>query len=194
MRIPLLLPVVLAALLVSCTSLKVRTDFDDEIDFLRLEKFAWLSPELRDEPGKGPDLLANPFVHNTLLDKRVRETVEEVLTGRGYRETSDEPDFHLRYEITTREVTRDTGPVYVGGGRYHGRGGVYSGYYGTYTYQEGTLIIDVIDPKTQRIAWRGWASTRISSSNQVDEEKVRRYVTAILAAFPPQKGDPPPEG
>ena len=56
---------------------------------------------------------------------------------------------------------------------------------GVYDYQQGTLIIDVVDPETQRIAWRGWA-VGPNRDGYYDEERVLSAVQAILGKFPPE--------
>ena len=74
-----------------------------------------------------------------------------------------------------------------GFGRYgYGYGvGTGVGYSGSTTYQEGTLILDVIDPATQQIAWRGWGTSQ-SRDPQMRPERLRKTVAAILARFPPK--------
>ena len=64
----------------------------------------------------------------------------------------------------SRQVERDY-PVFVsaaatatGATRYYGADGV--GYGRSGTYDEGTLIIDVIDPASQQIAWRGYGTSQ----------------------------------
>lgn len=168
---------------VGCLGPRVYTDRDPSIDFAPLETFSWLDPPLREAPREEGVPVADPFVHNTLLDKRVREAVEKALTARGYRKAdAGEADFAVRYEVVSREIVRDS-PVYIGGGygyRHYGGGAVYSN---TTSYQEGTLILDVIDPETESIAWRGWAASR-TRDGHIDAEQVSRTVEAIVKEFP----------
>ncbi len=179
-----------AALSLACTGVRVRTDYDAAIDFTPLKSFAWLDPPLREETRAEGGQSADPFTHNTLLDKRVRDEVDAWLGGHGYRPAGagESPDFLLRYELVAREVTRDS-PVFVSGGfgryGYHGYGGSSVGYSGSATYQEGTLILDVIDPATQQIAWRGWGTSQARDAH-MDPERLHKTVAAILARFPPK--------
>lgn len=180
----------LAALLsLACASVRVSTDYDEEYDFARLSTFAWIDPPLREESrSQAPS--GDPFAHNTLLDKRVRDEVETWLTSHGYREAgeSESPDFLLRWDLLSREVDRESPVVVSGGfGRYgYGWGsGVGYGYSPSRDYQEGTLILDVIDPSTQTIAWRGSGITE-SRDPHMKPERLRKSVAAILERFPPQ--------
>ncbi len=190
MRIAGLALVSIAVLSLACASVRVRTDYDDAIDFSKLKSFAWLDPPLReasrDEGGQGGD----PFTQNTLLDKRVRDEVEGWLLSHGYRLAGEreEPDFLLRYEFTSREVYRDS-PVTVSGGfgSYGSGVGIGSGvgYSPSGGSQEGTLILDVIDPATEQLSWRGWGTTQLRDSH-IGPERIRETVGAVLERFPPK--------
>ena len=178
-----------ALLSLACASVRVSTDYDQEYDFARLSTYAWLDPPLREEArAEAPS--GDPFAYNTLLDKRVRDEVESWLTSHGYRAApaGETPDFLVRYDFVTREVTRDS-PVFVSGGygRYgSGYGsGVGYGYSPSSDYQEGTLILDVIDPTTETIAWRGSGSSE-SRDPHMKPERLRKSVAAILERFPPR--------
>jgi uncharacterized protein DUF4136 len=180
----------IAVLLLACATVRVRTDYDDEVDFTRLQTYAWLDPPLReasrDEGGQSGD----PFTENTLVDKRVRDEVGAWLATHSYRAAAkgEEPDFLVRYELVSQPVTRES-PVFVTGGFGHyGSGygaGSGVGYSDSTTYQEGTLILDVIDPATQQIAWRGWGTSQARDPH-MSAERLHESVGAILARFPPK--------
>ncbi len=194
----LLLPFfVAAALSLACAGVRVSTDFDPGIDFARYQSFAWLDPPLREtSQSETPTPGLDPLLHNSLVDQRVRSAVEQALVQRGYRKVDapDAADFQLRYSVFSQDVTQDD-PVYVSGGYgwgrypYYGTGVVYGG---TTTYQQGTLILDVIDPRTERIAWRGWAPSR-TKDGYIDPQRLVTTVDAIVAKFPPTKGPVYPE-
>ncbi len=182
--------ILFSSLFVACLGPRVYTDHDASFDFAKLETYFWLDPPLREAPREEGAPPVDPFVHNTLLDKRVRGAVEAALDARGYRKAEgDDADFAIRYEVVSREIVRNS-PVYVGGAygyRHYGAGAVYSN---TTSYQEGTLILDVIDPASESIAWRGWSASR-TRDGHIDSNLVSRTVDAILEKFPP--GAPAPE-
>lgn len=173
-----------------CTTVRVKTDHDPDREFSGLRTFAWLEPPLREQPKPETGEDVDPFAHNTLLDKRVRSAVEAELTGRGYAPAAEgeTPDFLLRYHVILRDRTVSQ-PVFVGGG-YHRYPYSYSGYYGTYTYEEGTLVLDVIDPGSRQIAWRGWGRGR-TGDEHLGAEEVKTYVAEILERFPPEPAEAP---
>ena len=190
MRFARLALVLAAVLWLGCASVRVSTDYDEDYDFSRLSTFAWIDPPLREE-SRTDAPSGDPFTHNTLVDKRVRDEVEGWLTSHGYRaaRAGEAPDFLLRWDLLSREVIRDS-PVIVSGGfgSYgHGWGsGVGYGYSpSSGDYQEGTLILDVIDPDTETIAWRGSGSSD-SRDPHMKPERLRKSVAAILERFPPK--------
>jgi uncharacterized protein DUF4136 len=195
MRLARLALVATAAAALACAEVRVKTDYDDGVDFAPLRTYAWIDPPLREETREEGGPGADPFTHNTLIDKRVRDEVDGWLIAHGYRAAAagESPDFLLRYELVSRDVERDS-PVFVTGGfgRYgYGYGsGVGYGYSRSTTYQEGTLILDVIDPDSERIAWRGWGTSQ-ARELQIEPERLRKTVAAILQRFPPKpKGAP----
>jgi hypothetical protein len=182
-----------AALSLACETVRVRTDYDSAVDFAPLRTFAWIDPPLKEEARDEGAVGTDPFTHNTLLDKRVRDEVEAYLASHGYRPArpGESPDFLLRYEVVSQQITRDT-PVFVssGFGRFGYGAGSGIGYSQPTTYQEGTLILDVIDPNTHQLLWRGWGTSQTRDAN-MEPKRVKKTVAAILARFPPQaKGEP----
>jgi hypothetical protein len=70
-------------------------------------------------------------------------------------------------------------------GYYYG----YRGYWGgphldVHQYQEGTLVIDLIDAQTKELFWRGWASQVVDQTDD-PTRKINEAVAKILANFPP---------
>ena len=79
------------------------------------------------------------------------------------------------------------------GGHY---GGWYDPYWGPYggsthvsNYEEGTLVIDIVQWEKKEMAWRGLGTSILEDID--DPEKVTEYVNIwvakILAEFPPKK-------
>jgi len=186
-RAPLLL--LGLCLVLSCASLRIRTDFDPEADLASFERYAWLEEPVRERALEAGSAPRDPFTHNSLLDQRMRAEIDAQLEARGFQSVGREAaDFLLRYQVTSREGL-ESSPGFVSGG-YGGYGtGHYVGGLGVYggvsSYREGTLLIDFIDPGTERIAWRGWADRR-SRGSHIDTERLLAAVEHILAKFPPE--------
>lgn len=179
----LLLSSLAALALAACAGVRVRTDYDESIDFSRLRSYGWLEPPVVEAPASETDA-PDPFERNSLLDQRVRQAVDRELAARGFAVAEEDPAFRLQYHVVLRDRTRirpSPGAYY--GGRYGYYGGVFAGST-SYDYQEGTLIIDFIDARTGRIAWRGWA-VGTNREGYYAPERIDESVRKILAEFPP---------
>ena len=160
----------------ACYTIPVSTDYDPATDFGSFHTFAWL------EPPENPD--ANPFADNTLLRKRVREAVVAELSGRGFeRQSTDVADLLVTFHVTLEEKLR----VYDSwGGGYGYYRGAYWGSRGTYgaSYQQGTLILDLIDREAEQLIWRGWGPNAVPTADS-GRERIESGVQQILDRFPP---------
>jgi hypothetical protein len=169
-----------------CSPIKVGTDYDPTVVFTNLRTYAWM-----------PEVLENPPVQNTILDSRIRLSVERQLTAQGYRKAAPQAaDFHMAYHLTAREIRSlqtdyyDSG--YYGGYRQGHRGVGYGGMVRAETYvtsyQEGTLVLDFVDPQTKKLIWRGTAQGEVDQfvSPEAKQEKLDKAVGLMLGQFPPQ--------
>jgi hypothetical protein len=171
------------ALLASCATVRVRTDYDREIDFSHYRTYGWL--ELPEGSRRAGDEKANPFAYNSLLDKRVRRAVDRELAARGFqRVESGEVDFRINYHVILRDKLVASASDF--GSHYHPwHGGFFGGVdVEVMQFQEGTFVLDLIDAGREQLAWRGWAVGRNPDGNY-DEAEVQLAVRRILERFPP---------
>ena len=159
-----------------CSSISTSTDYDPKADFSRLRTYEW-------HPGQpsGPD---------TLTASRIARAVEDGLRARGYTRAAGAPaDFQVAYHVWVgQRVEEVPSSAYSYGWR--------SGY-GTEvrTYDEGTLVLDVIDPVAKTLLWRGTAKSAVDPDRTPEEReaKIREAVQKLLADFPPGgKPESPP--
>jgi len=169
------------AMSVGCSGVRVTTDFDPDAEFSGFKKYAWLP----DEPGQGGD----PRLHNDLIDARVRSSVDRGLADRGFEKVSlASANFLVTYYLGL-ETRIDVQTVHSSF-RYSRRG--WSGSVGTDTrvrqYERGTLLLDVLDPGSTRLVWRGSADSRVNSRSDPArrDQQIDAAVQSILNRFPPQ--------
>lgn len=167
-----------------CAS-KVQSDFDHDAIFSYYRTFDWIAPPVR---ASEEDLRSDPegpFARNSLLDKRIRAAVNRKLEKRGFRYVEgDESDFRLNYHVTFKDKLVGSGSDFGYVGRYN-RGAFSSGFnWSVRQYQEGTIIIDVVDRAKDQLVWRGWITKRNRDGN-FDEAEINRAVNEILTRFPP---------
>lgn len=178
--------VLLGLLAAGCAGINVKQDYDPSADFSRLRTFNWQSPVQKP--------VGNELVDSTLLDSRIRAAVERELVAKGHRKTAQAPDYLVAYSYTIKggiENDPDT-RVGVGVGR-----GSHSGGFGSVgvgftlggDYEQDTLIIDIIDPASNTLIWRGFARQRSKwhSDPEANIARINEAVTAILREFPPQQ-------
>jgi hypothetical protein len=182
--LPALSIALVTALLQAGCAIRVRTDFDRGTNFSSYQTFDWLAPPKR-ASAAGQSELQDPFSSNSLLDKRVRAAVERVLHARGYRRAVEaESDMRLNYHVIFRDKLAASGSNFGYYNRYR-YGGFGTGLdFSVRQYQEGTIIVDVIDRATDQLVWRGWAAGRNSDGNY-DEREISYAVERILERFPP---------
>jgi len=182
-------------LLMSCSSVTVKHDYDASYDFSQFKTYRWAAGK---EINPDDELQKHP-----LVAKRVYIAVNKVLKEKGLVEAKEgEPfDVVVLAHAGTKQRTQvtQTGGAYMGGPGPGYRGG-YRGWYdpwwgsygGTTTvnqYEESTLVIDIVSTKNKQMAWRGMGTGIVKdySNPEAQNENVKRYVTRILSEFPPHK-------
>jgi len=179
-----LLVLALALGLVGCQSVRVRSDWDPVVSFSGLQHYYWFEPPVREA--------ANPFADNTLLRNRVRTSMQEALARRGFRaqESRAEADFLVTYHVVLAEhVDVETFALSSNNfrHRHHAFATVHSLSRGD-AFQESTLIIDFLDPKSDDLVWRGWASGILATRDRNrGADVLNRGIQAILDVFPPDQ-------
>jgi hypothetical protein len=158
----------------------VRTDFDPEQDFTGYKTYRW-----PDAQQLNPN---DALQQNPLIAKRIMASVNKVLQEKGFNlAESGEVDFI----VVIHAGVEDRMQVTNWGGHY---GGWYDPWWGAYGgtttvsyYQEGTLVIDVVDTKEMELTWRGIGTDTVKGIQDPDkmQERFDQVVTKIMADFPP---------
>ncbi len=177
---PMTLPAVIALALLAmaatgCATLRVDSHAARGADLARYHTFTWSSTA--PQSTGDPRLDDNPF-----FDARVRTDVELQLAARGFEMTpSSAPDLLVRYRVSIRqkiEVTRIDAPASQDEGERTG------------VYDAGAFLIDLVDPRTDQVIWRGWADGSMEGAidrQDLMERRIDEVVTKILAQLPPRK-------
>ncbi len=187
-----LLGTLLVAVLGGCATMEISHDYDPAASFSDLKSYDWM-------PGPQQKTGDPRIDDNSLLATRVRDAVETQLAAKGFTKgTVSSADFLVGYHATLNEATNvmvlnnyyGYGPGW--GWSYHNRHRPY-GWSGApetyvYTYDQGTLILDVVAPDTRKLIWRGSATDEVSlsASGEAKEKKITQAVAKILENFPPK--------
>ncbi len=153
------------ALVIGCSTIitDVNYDYDETVDFANLKTYAWDS--------------SRPSSRNDeLIIKRIRRVVDEQLAAKGFTAASERPDFLIALQGTkTTKVERWDSQHFDS--------------WDTYTYEEGTLVLDFLDGKTKEPIWRGTAMGVLDPSPTPEEreENANKAVARMLKYFPPHQ-------
>ncbi|GGY66680.1 hypothetical protein GCM10011613_08330 [Cellvibrio zantedeschiae] len=167
----------------------VATDYEASYNFAALKSFAVKSAKQDTKE----NILISPFtlshIHalvNGELAKRYQSVGE-----------SATPDFYVTYHVVMEEKLEPTAYDQMYGFGFWGRGYRYpsSMFYrppldgGIRVYNQGSLIIDMVDAKTQQPIWRGVSEKRLNKglNPQKQREILTSAVLEVLAQFPPVK-------
>lgn len=174
----------IALLVAGCTTLQTDSKLDTTLDFTNFETFAWLD--------KGALPGEDVRVRDERVRITVRDTIEQVLSDKGYRKAdSGQADFVVSwFGAIEKKIKKDH------------LDHLYSPYgYGTLLrdptlnseapqsiseYEEGTLIIDLLDPKDQHLIWRGTGVGQVVKDRPPETalKNLARSVSKILEPIP----------
>ena len=147
------------------------------------------------------DTIQTSNYNNAQVNEIVINEIRTNMQEKNYRLDRNQPDLLVYYHLMMDEENAvNANPVYTNYSYY--RPGFYVGpYYRNYSYnnyftipriaganvqqvpyKEGTLVIDLIDRRTNEIVWRGRAEDVVEPNDL--EEELRTYVNAIFDRLP----------
>jgi hypothetical protein len=160
-------------------------------DFSRYESYAWISSEPLIQPETR--VVGDRYV-SPIDEQRIRTAVDTELAAKGYRVTElEQADLVVSFAVGTQDKVRVDE---IGGrDRTYYRGYGHGSWYGgstvrMETYTEGTLALEFYDHTTKQAVWVGWASKRLSRSDEPGET-IQTAVAMILEPFPARPGAAP---
>ncbi|USE34516.1 DUF4136 domain-containing protein [Endozoicomonas sp. SCSIO W0465] len=188
-KIPGTVVVLLTVILAGCASRNVDWDYDTERSLTGMTVYRWIEPALDDRVKS-----QKPGYHvEALMDQRVHNAVNSILATRGFQRVDSDKtdvDFLVNY-ITSRKTRREERQVTTSFGYGFSPWGLgFSTDSRVQEYEEGSLIIDIIDPETRQVIWRGRSRARIQENLSPEQRTVRinEAVASILEGFPrPEK-------
>ncbi|UCH83948.1 MAG: DUF4136 domain-containing protein [Candidatus Latescibacterota bacterium] len=168
-------------------SMDLSSDWDPEADFTNLNTYQFAERVSREDD--------DPRVYNDITEQRIRNAINTALQARGYElVTTGEPDFKVGWHgsidkrMNMETVHNDYNYHTTGWVSPHDPRAPQSKTY-VNEWEEGTLIIDVIDPKKNELMWRGTGTALVDEdvSAEKDQSNLNDAVAKILKAFPPQQ-------
>jgi len=186
-----------------CASMSVRSDYDPDTSLAGFQTYEWVEPGPSGAGAEARGADSGIGFDSPLMAERIRSSVRTTLAGRGFdRVASATPDFRISYRMVAREEVQQLstgGPYGYGGfghgghghrGFGHGGHGFGGGYGSTFTRDvvRCILVLDIWDPRSGRLLWRGWARWMMSGDPSPEKvtERLERAVGRILDEFPPE--------
>ena len=127
------------------------------------------------------------MVSNSITNRALRASVASAFESRGYVDVEWMPDFVVAVYASARDK------LDLGEWQY--------GFYSwpqwwittpqhTTEYKEGTVIVDVVNPETMDLLWRGTATATLGDDPAKNAEELQKTAVAIVEKFPQAKHVP----
>ena len=182
----ILLLLALAPLLAGCAGVSVKQDYDTSVNFQKMRTYAWQAHVNKETGTVSAD--------NSLVGERVRNSVDAVLSAKGYQKApSGGADFLVEYSYNVAKET-DSGSgtsssVSFGTSfsRGYGMFGMGVGQSSSNTEME-TLSVDISSPAASKLIWRGFVEQELVRRDDPNKsaQDIRKTVEKILSKFPPK--------
>lgn len=157
-----------AFIITSCTTVRVNYDFDRATDFNVYKTYNFHQ--------KGIDKLEL----NDLDKRRIITAIDNEMRAKGFTKVETSPDLLLNVLASSKEkINIDNGYYGWGWGPYWGSPSR------VYQYTSGTIIVDIIDDKNNKLIWQGAGSGLNVSDLERKAEEIPDAVAEIMAKFPP---------
>lgn len=157
----------------ACSPAKIRTSYDQNIDFARYETWCWLRGcELVYE---GPN-----YLYDSAMIESIGNAIAIEMYEKGFVQTDDNADLMLDYHI----VIKEDSAIFA---RVHEEDLPYWSDYEQdyYHFLKGTLVLDVIDRERGQVIWRSSAERYMALFPEMDDKLIKRSIHHLMKKFPP---------
>ena len=171
-------------------AMSVKSDYEKSFDFSQLRTFAFKTDRSSNDP----------LGTNTLEAGRIQSALATQLEANGFTQSSQNPDFIVAFYSRTKQKTQVQSSAGFGPGPGPGFGfgrGFGWGYgvpyrarwrwgFGpdvwTNTYTQGCVMVDIIDPKTNELVWRGVVKDTVNGIGQ-SEKQANEAAKDVVKSF-----------
>jgi hypothetical protein len=155
----------------------VQTDYDRSANFVKYQTF-----RLAEGTRKSSD--ANPTYFNDLVAQRIQDALVSHMKGRGYQ--YNEPadlivSFYLKVDNRI-----DYRPNPWGWGWWGMQNQI------PYEVKEGTLVVNLVDARSERLVWQGFVTQNWERKPEKRERQIRDGISMIFAKYPYRAGSGTP--
>lgn len=176
MKTTKILPFLLLLFLASCSSVKVYSDYDKQVDFTPYKSYAFHKTGI------------DKAEISDLDKKRILRAIDETMSAKGFTK-SDSPDLLISFFTKEREEV-NVNQFNAGWGYGWGWGWnpfLWGGNTTVTRHTEGTLYIDIIDARKKELIWQGQGEGVLTKDRDEKEALIKEFVAKILEQYPPQQ-------
>jgi cellobiose-specific phosphotransferase system component IIB len=178
-----LLTSVLFSLCLSTRSQDIGTDRELDANIEAYQTYDWtnkIDQIPTDAVFIGPNGVT--VFNNETVRSKIKASVAYELSARGYKQTEQNPDFLVHFDVLEQPAEIVT---------YNGYRLLYNGLDTVRTEENvnqtaveaGTVMVNFIDKKTGEMVWRGYASGILKPDMINDETKVRSAISSIFGEY-----------
>ncbi|GAB3959976.1 hypothetical protein GCM10028805_57070 [Spirosoma harenae] len=167
----------LATRLTQAQNVTVNSETKPNTDFSRYKTYTW-AVQVDNKANQ-----SRYFMNDANLKRQVRDAVGFAMDGRGYRLMRQNADLLVNFRVFDKPATikgyASTGTDYFGPGEVQSLGDEQD-----VNVQSGTILINLVDTKTDQVVWTGWASGFTTSNGFANQQgKIREAVSLIFNQF-----------
>lgn len=160
----------------SIKNVRIRTKFDPKAAFPQSGSFAFRKAQIFPN---------DPRVEVSALGTRVRQAIRRTMRKKGYEYQELRPGLLIGFKISLNgirgtSVRREA----IDGPEWRGE------LNDANTYEAGSLVLDILEWRSNRLLWRGVCEAKIlvGVSDTEKDRRINDAVRRLLAQFPPKSG------
>lgn len=152
---------------------QVHTTADTDYDVRLFSTYNWF-------PMKDIEYRNNPLYYNEMNDKYIQAAVDRNLSDKNFRKVEEPAELVIHYHIVERSMTISReDPFFYHHAQWMGQEPVYE------DYTEGTLIIDIMERKSNALVWRGLANGVFNTAQPyLSKKDIDAAIDQIFKDFP----------
>lgn len=165
-----------ALLLMPSWAEKVKIYIGKDVDFSQYKTYQWLPPRVLAKTGV--------VENDPEISPVIKDAVNRELTARGFREVSEGGDLQVSTAALAESIPQMEYLIFPDRMAYNYETPLTS--VGRYNRQ-GTLVVNLIDSRTNKSAWAGLARETIDNHPGAGKEKIGKVTARLFSKFPVKK-------
>jgi hypothetical protein len=162
-----------AAWMAGCAPMRVSSHVDRGADFTRYRTFDWGTADAYPETDPR-------FERNAFYQDHVQGAIEREMQRKGFARSEREapPDVRVHFHAVVERRLDVNRLDYRDGVCARSDCGI-----GVNDYEQGTLVVDVVDGRTNKLVWRGWAQDTLGDALENQDHLASKIEQAVARMF-----------